>query len=413
MTIPEIDYEAVFQSNPSAILLLTREFDIAAANRSYERMTGAVGAEIIGRNLYEVFPGGADPKKAPGPARVRASLERVLATGRRDTVGLQRYDVELPDRPGVFEPRYWSVINAPVFDTDGRVVMILHRVMEVTAFLTQLRQAHDHGITATPAEVEAMEAEYYTRVRELQQANEQLRTAHALEREIAAALRESVERQQRFVSDASHDLRSPLTGLQTRLEFALQDASDDPQQTIRSALKDAERLTEIVADLLELARLDAATPVSTEKVDLAGFVTEELGRRVSRVPVSLDLARGVIVDASPVRLARLLGNLLANAERHAFHRIEITVAADEDTAILQVADDGPGVPAADRDQIFERFHRLDEARRSDPGGTGLGLPIAREIARAHGGRLLLTDREGGACFVLRLPRSVSTGGDSG
>ncbi|WP_106396257.1 sensor histidine kinase [Actinocorallia populi] len=219
-------------------------------------------------------------------------------------------------------------------------------------------------------------------------------------------LEEATERQRRFVSDASHDLRNPITGLQTRLEMLVEEPDDFHwKPEARKALQDAERLGEIVSDLLELARLDAGTPQRLERIDLADLATLECERRVGRVPVDVTSVRGAEVLGNRVRLSRALGNLLANAERHAASRVEVRICTDPDRheAVVEVVDDGPGIPPAARERVFERFARLDDARELDKGGTGLGLPIARSIAEGHGGSLTLADNDPGARFVIRLP----------
>lgn len=116
------------------------------------------------------------------------------------------------------------------------------------------------------------------------------------------------------------------------------------------------------------------------------------------------------MQACRIRLARLLCNLLDNAERHATTTIEIIVTTDPTHAVLEVIDDGPGIAPTDRERIFERLCRLDDARRLDPGGSGLGLPIAREIVHTYGGHLYAADHPTGARFVLRLPRCADAKG---
>ncbi|QFG22635.1 cell wall metabolism sensor histidine kinase WalK [Actinomadura sp. WMMB 499] len=222
-------------------------------------------------------------------------------------------------------------------------------------------------------------------------------------------LDEAMDRERRFISDASHDLRNPIAGLRTRLEVALElDEPDDCRDTLRAALRDTERLNDIVVDLLELSRLDSRAPVPAERIDLADLARREVERRTSGTPACTRLEPGVAVTANPVRIARVIGNLLGNAERHADSRIEVTVARDGGDAVLRVADDGAGVPADARERVFERFARLADSRRRDPQGTGLGLPIAREIAEIYGGTLRIVDAPeagapGGAHFEMRLP----------
>ncbi|WP_245627652.1 sensor histidine kinase [Actinomadura oligospora] len=230
-------------------------------------------------------------------------------------------------------------------------------------------------------------------------------TANATLDRLDAAL----ERQRRFTSDASHDLRSPITGARTGLEEALlyPDETDWPR-VAQNVLVSLDRLQAIVADLLALASLDAAADAGDEEVDLARLVSTELARAVQDTHTSVDLDQGVVVRGDRLQLARLLTNLLTNAERHAASRISVSVAGEGDEAVLTVADDGAGIPPKDRELVFQRFVRLRESRDRDPTGTGLGLPIAREIARSHGGTLTIADSETGACFVLRLPRVSKT-----
>ncbi|WP_018653976.1 sensor histidine kinase [Actinomadura flavalba] len=217
-------------------------------------------------------------------------------------------------------------------------------------------------------------------------------------------LDEAAGRERRFISDASHDLRNPIAGLHTRLELALHEDDDDRwRPDVRAALRDTERLNEIVADLLELSRLDSRAPAPQEHIDLAELTRREVERRPDRVPIGTDLEPGVVVVANPVRLARVLGNLLTNAERHAVAAVDVTVRRDGPDAVLEVRDDGSGIPEKYRERVFERFARLPESQQRDPAGTGLGLPIAREIAETYGGGLRLMDAPRGARFVMRLP----------
>jgi signal transduction histidine kinase len=216
----------------------------------------------------------------------------------------------------------------------------------------------------------------------------------------------ALEQQRRFTSDASHDLRSPITAARTRLEEALMYPEDvDWPRVGEDVLGSLDRLGAIVSDLLELARLDAGAAAPKDKLDLGELVWSELSRTPRGELVHTHLADGVTVHGDRLRMARLLTNLLDNAERHAVSRIDITVRAEGDGAILEVTDDGDGIAPADRELVFQRFARLGAALTRDANGTGLGLPIAREVARAHGGTLTIEDSERGARFVLRLPRA--------
>ncbi|MGW2224545.1 ATP-binding protein [Streptomyces formicae] len=219
--------------------------------------------------------------------------------------------------------------------------------------------------------------------------------------ETLTALQTSVERQRRFVADASHELRSPIASLRTQLEVG---AAHPELLDVDGAVEDTVRLQELAADLLLLARLDAGEKPGGARVDLAALVREELSQRTrDRVDVRMDL-KSLEVTGSRGQLARVLGNLLNNAQRHARSRVAVTTRTDGAWAVLEVADDGSGVPEGERERIFERFVRLDDARSRDDGGAGLGLAIARDVAVRHGGTLVVREApSGGALFELRLP----------
>ncbi|MFD9394329.1 PP2C family protein-serine/threonine phosphatase [Streptomyces sp. NPDC060000] len=188
-----IDYTAVFQALPAMVALLTPELVYADANAEFLRVSGRTREQTVGRHLFEVFPGNPDDRASSGMRNLEASLHRVLATGERDAMALQRYDVESTERPGEWDERYWSPVNAPVYGPDGSVVLLVHRVEDITE-LIRARGGRGTGGDGERAgnRGHVLEAELYTRARELQELNERLRLAHAREREVALALQEAM-----------------------------------------------------------------------------------------------------------------------------------------------------------------------------------------------------------------------------
>ncbi|MGW0735540.1 sensor histidine kinase [Streptomyces sp. NPDC002851] len=222
-------------------------------------------------------------------------------------------------------------------------------------------------------------------------------------------LERAVSRLKTFTADVSHELRSPLATLRARLEVAAArpERADWPR-VAHEALKDTAQLQNLVSDLLLLARLDAHTPTAHRPLDLADLAHAQTQRLKDDPAVEVRAPAPTPVNGAASQLERLLTNLVDNACRHADSAVRLTVTTDNGQAVVEVSDDGPGIPAADRERVFERFTRLDTARDRDSGGTGLGLAIARSIATAHGGTLTAEDPDpvlGGARLVLRLPHA--------
>ncbi|WP_326645610.1 ATP-binding protein [Nonomuraea fuscirosea] len=217
-------------------------------------------------------------------------------------------------------------------------------------------------------------------------------------------LEAALQRERRFTADASHDLRSPITAMRTQMEEALLHPADaDWPATTAAMLDSLHRLQAIVTDLLTLSRLDAGASGPAAAVDLNELVACELDhRRPRKVTIARDL-QPALVHGDRLQLVRLLTNLVDNAERHAASTVTVSLSTEGGQAVLAVSDDGSGVPADQRERIFERFARLEDARAKDAGGTGLGLPIARQIAEHHGGTLTVEDSGQGARFVARIP----------
>ncbi|MER6048247.1 ATP-binding protein [Streptomyces sp. NPDC001793] len=276
-------------------------------------------------------------------------------------------------------------------------------VAAVTWLVTRRALRPVEGIRAELAEI--MDGDLSRRVPQPASRDEVARLARTTNATLAA-LETSVERQRQFVADASHELRSPIASLRTQLEVAR--AHPDLLE-LDGLIEDTVRLERVASDLLLLARLDAGERPRAERLDLAELVRDELAHRSGdRLPITAALPDGPCpVSASRTQLARVLGNLVDNAQRHAGSAVRVAVRQEAaGTVALDVTDDGPGVPPADRERVFTRFIRLDDARSRDEGGAGLGLAIVRDVVHRHGGRIEVGDADGGgARFTVTLPNA--------
>jgi signal transduction histidine kinase len=221
-------------------------------------------------------------------------------------------------------------------------------------------------------------------------------------------VQDATGRQQRFVADASHELRSPLTRIRSELEVDLaHPGTADLTVTHRDVLDETIALQRLVEDLLHLARSDAgAYSARREPVDLDDIVLRDAARLRAEGSVKVDVAAvsGAQVHGDPGQLARVVRNLTDNAARHARTTVTLALAEHDHTAVLSVADDGPGIPTEQRQQVFERFTRLDGARTAATGGAGLGLAITRDIVQRHHGTITIDpNHHPGSRLIVTLP----------
>jgi signal transduction histidine kinase len=223
-------------------------------------------------------------------------------------------------------------------------------------------------------------------------------------------LEDGQQRQRRFVADASHELRSPVATLRQHAEVARAHPDrTSPDELAGTVLAEALRMQQLVDDLLLLARADEhSLGLRRRPVDLDDLVLDEVRRLRTTTSIEVEVDAGGVsagqVDGDAAALQRVVRNVVDNAARHAAGRVALSLAEDDGTVTFAVEDDGPGVPPDQRQRVFERFVRLDDARARDGGGSGLGLAIVAEVVAAHGGTVALTDAGlGGARVEVTLP----------
>ncbi|WP_234588626.1 cell wall metabolism sensor histidine kinase WalK [Micromonospora sp. MH99] len=231
-----------------------------------------------------------------------------------------------------------------------------------------------------------------------------------------SARQASETRVRQFVADASHELRTPLAAIRGYAEVARRGRDEVPADVahaLRRVESESTRMTRLVDDLLLLARLDTGRPLAVDPVDLSALVVDAVSDAHVAGPEhrwQLDLPEVVIrVPGDAARLHQVVANLLANARVHTppGTTVTTTLAVEADTAVLTVADDGPGVPAELRPEMFERFARGDSSRSRAHGSTGLGLAIVAAVVEAHHGTVTVDSRPGRTVFVVRLPNPTA------
>lgn len=263
-------------------------------------------------------------------------------------------------------------------------------------------------VEAMTEEAEEISATALDRRLPVPRADDEIRHLAATLNQMLERIESAAVRQRQFVADASHELKTPLATVLTMLEVAATDPEFGDWETLLADLRrENERMADLVGDLLALARYDeGAPPASLSDVDLdqvLGRVSERIAGAFPDLAVDGRAIGAARVGGDEDALERLFVNLGMNAARHAVGRVTFASRVLDGAVVAVVTDDGPGIPEADRERVFERFVRLEESRSRPHGGTGLGLAVARAIARSHGGEVEIVDADRGAIVQVTLP----------
>ena len=400
--------------------------------RSVSAVTGqSVAVVVYSRSLNQIAvgPGGVDP-----PRLDDAALQRVLTTGVRSaaaqvtTTGGDQLVVAFPVTPGsgACGVAQLSVAMAPINDVlhdelvliaiGGAVMLLLALVIGVLLTGRTLRPMR--RLTATAEQLAAGDLAARSRLTPSGDEVGQLASSfdHMADRiqEAFAAQQDSEAQVRRFIADASHELRTPVTALKGYIDVLRRGAGRDPQAldaALAAMSNEAERMRELVLDLLTLARLDAHRESHPEDFDLNGAVAALLDEGVPDMPTSVQRSLDMtpmLVHADRAAVTTIVRNLLVNACSYApgaAQRWSTTI--EPGWAKLEVHDDGPGIPAHDLVHVFERFYRGEKTRAREEGGSGLGLSIVQGLARAQGGDVAIQSVEGeGTTVTVWLPLAV-------
>lgn len=419
---PLPDFRLLFESAPSLYLVLAPDFSIVAVTDAYLHATMTSRENILGRNIFEVFPDNPEDKQATGARNLRESLDHAVAARSPDTMAVQKYDIRRPDSEGGgFEERYWSPLNTPVY-RDGKLAYILHRVEDVTEFIRLKRQRGEQSrlTEGLRQRAEQMELEIFQRAQELQEANRGLRKANenlAMAREAAESAKKRAEDASRefeaFSYSVSHDLMAPLRAMDGYSRILLDKYSGglvpEAKDYLGRIRGGARKMSRLIDDLLELARVSHKQPVSAP-LDLSRLALEVIARIQDGAPgrkVDFEVEPGISALGDIRFLEIVLDNLLRNAfkftGRKESARIGFGSIERDGEPVYFVRDDGAGFDMRFADKLFGTFQRLHPALEFD--GTGIGLATVQRIIHRHGGRIWAQGEPGkGATFFFTLAR---------
>ncbi|HHL3493911.1 TPA: ATP-binding protein [Legionella pneumophila] len=410
-TKSNIDFKSIFDSLPDLYLILDRDFNIIGVSDAYLQATMVGRKQILGKNIFDVFPDNPNDPKATGVKNLHASLQRVLKNKSADTMAIQKYDIQRPaQRGGGFEERYWSPINNPVLGADQEVKYIVHRVEDVTEFIHLKKTGSEQLKLMEELRTKAgeMEVEIYRRAQEIQEANKLLEEANK-----NLARLDQIKTQ--FFANVSHELRTPLMLILGPLDVLLAEKSlpSSVRNTLRHIENNAQILLKHVNDLLNISKLDAGKMfLHYTNIDLAKLTRQTIALFEAQIPerqlaFSVDLPDELEAQMDPDKIQHILINILSNAIKFTPKNAKVWIRLEQinpETCRLQIEDNGPGIPPDLCETIFERFFQVEEPTTRTVGGTGLGLSIAKDFVELHGGAILAGNaRNGGAIFTIELP----------
>ncbi len=413
------DFAKIFDHTPGIFLVLlpdSPKFTIVAANKARLKATMS-NADQIGHGLFEMFPDNPDDPNASGEKNLRRSLEQVIENLKSNTMAVQKYDIPKPaSEGGGFEEKYWSPINSPVLDVNGKLLYIIHQVEDVTEFvlLKQKDQAQSKVTSELESKIQKTEAEIFIRAQEIQKTNLELQVAHKNLHELYGKVKELDKIKMQFFSNVSHELRTPLTLILGPVEAILNEGKlgEKQKNNLEMIQRNARILLKHVNDLLDVAKMEAGKmTINYFEIDLVKqvrFAMANFESAMESKEISFHLTAPAHLSAQmdDEKIQNIFMNIFSNALKYVPNggRVDCTVESNNLDAIITIADNGPGIPKELRKTIFDRFKQGDGSLTRLVGGTGLGLSIVKDFTELHKGHVEITETPGGgATFIINIP----------
>jgi signal transduction histidine kinase len=415
MTSKDPDFRQLFEHAPGLYLILEPDLGIVAVTNAYLKATMTKREDILGQNIFEIFPDNPNDKTADGVSNLRNSLGLVLSEKVTDTMPVQKYDIRKPlSEGGGFEERYWSPFNSPVLNEKGEVKYIIHRVEDVTDFV--LLKKKDEERASVNEELRAqnvrMGMEIMDRAKEIQRANVELRNINRQLTAKTQELKRSNDDLSIFAATAAHDIKAPFRNVGVYLDLIKEGIRLKPGDEIYEYFErikaSRERISTLVDDLLKFARVaqegDEFGKVDTSEVKEIALKNLESAILESKARLTFE-GEFPLVKGEPSQILQLFQNLISNAIKFTSKNSpEVTVAVKEkgNQAEFSVKDNGIGIDKKYFSKIFEVFQRLHS--QDEYVGTGLGLAICKRVVEKHGGRIWVeSEPYKGTTFYFTLP----------
>lgn len=420
-TIRPINYQNLFDHVPGLYILILDDFTIADVSNAYAEATFTKREEILGKNLFEVFPDNPNDITADGVANLKESLKYVLRNKVSHTMAIQKYDVRKPD--GTFEEKYWSTVNKPVLNTLNEVEYIIHRAEDVTEFIKLKQEKHQHELVSNAMEsrLQKMEIEIIHRSKEIQKLNQELdlkvleRTKHldeanAIIQENINALTFQKKQLEDFCNIISHNFRAPLVNISMIIEMLAENSNDIEKGVLLDKLNSTTRnLSEIFNELVESIQILQDNEIESEEIDLALHVqkvTESLQIDIERsgavIETHLDASPSVYFPLNYIKsiLHNLISNSLKYRSAERTPRIIVRTERKDDTIILSIADNGLGL---DIEKHKDDLFKIRKIFHTHPEAKGFGLFLTKSQVEAMGGKIWLESTPGvGSTFYIQL-----------
>ena len=396
----EPDFRTVFEKSPVLLSVLDADLTVVASSNAYLEATMRKPSDLYGFNVFDAFPDDPDDSDSTATADLRRSIENAIRTRRPDWMAVQRYPIARPpEEGGGFEVRYWSPVNAPIYDDDGKLLYVVQIAQDITAYVEKTEVDID-GVTAYATGNSIIESELLGRTRDLLDENRILTNAQEAKNE--------------FLSRMSHELRTPLTAISGFAELLSVSGLDEERtEWSRTILKASRHLAQLVNEILDISRIESGDiSLSIEPVSVSAALEDAVElmrpmavRRGIDLSVDGDLMH-LYVMADSQRLKQVVINLLSNSIK--YNRpdgvVSVEVGGSASRVTLAINDTGNGLRADELRKLFTPFERLSAAENGVEG-TGLGLALSKNLVEAMRGSLTVDSIVGvGSTFRIELRR---------